>query len=212
MASTHSIIVSKTARYEMEGDPQTASEAWLLLHGYGQLARDMLSACEVLANPTRLLVAPEGLSRFYGKGFSETPGASWMTREAREDEIADYIRYLNAVVDTVCPHLPLTVLGFSQGAATASRWAALGSRKPDRLICWAGDVAHDISGDRLEDVELTLVYGTRDRLLNSDRREALLERVRAMGLAFKTESFEGGHRLDRGTLARVSSGSLGPTR
>lgn len=212
MASTHSIVVSKTARYELEGDPENASEVWLLLHGYGQLARDMLSACEVLASPTRLLVAPEGLSRFYGKGFSETPGASWMTREAREDEITDYVRYLNAVVDAVCPGVPLTVLGFSQGAATASRWAALGSRTPDRLICWAGDVAHDLSGERLKDVELTLVYGTRDRLLDSRRREVLFERVRTMGLSFKTESFDGGHRLDRETLERVASGPPGPSR
>ena len=50
-------------------------------------------------------------------------GASWMTREAREREISDYVAYLDEVAlwirrELGCELAP-TVLGFSQGVATA---------------------------------------------------------------------------------------------
>ncbi len=206
----HSITVSRTARYLVLGNTDTARETWVLLHGYGQLASDFLESCRALATPERLLVAPEGLSRFYGRGFSESPGASWMTREAREDEIRDYVGYLDAVAAELPRVGPLTVLGFSQGAATATRWAALGAARPRRIICWAGDVAHDISGSSLNGVELTIVHGTRDRLLDEGRREVLRKRLEAMGLSYGTLTFEGGHRMDSATLSRLAALPLNP--
>ncbi|NNE70421.1 MAG: hypothetical protein HKN29_08675, partial [Rhodothermales bacterium] len=106
MATEHKIAVTRTARYLISGDPRKARETWLLLHGYGQLADDFLKACRVLESPDRLLVVPEGLSRFYGKGFSERPGASWMTREAREDEIRDYVGYMDALMAHLSPPGP----------------------------------------------------------------------------------------------------------
>ena len=59
-----------------------------------------------------------------------------MTREDRKSEIADYVEYLDAVLDEVTGAsdvesggelVPLTVLGFSQGAHTVCRWVAAGS-------------------------------------------------------------------------------------
>ena len=41
-----------------------------------------------------LVVAPEGMHRFYLQGSSGRVGASWMTKEAREDDIADNLRWL----------------------------------------------------------------------------------------------------------------------
>src|ERR1051325_10016453 len=51
----------------------------------------------------RRLVAPEGLSRFYlsERATERRVGASWMTREDRLAEIADYLGYLDAVYDDV---------------------------------------------------------------------------------------------------------------
>ena len=48
----------------------------------------------------RLLIAPEGLSRFYHEDH-ESIGASWMTREERLEEIKDYLMYLDLVHDRV---------------------------------------------------------------------------------------------------------------
>jgi hypothetical protein len=43
----------------------------------------------------RIIIAPEGLSRFYRKGFSGDVVASWMTKDDRLDDMEDYVRYLN---------------------------------------------------------------------------------------------------------------------
>ena len=87
------------------------------------------------------IVAPEALSRFYDGDMQARMhrdakvGASWMTREDRLSEIADYIAYLDAVHESILARLggarrlPVTVLGFSQGGATAARWVASGGRE-----------------------------------------------------------------------------------
>ena len=68
-------------------------------------------------------MAPEGLSRFYLDAGAGKVGASWMTKEDRAHEIEDYLSYLEQVRAAIIPPVPLTILGFSQGVATAARWA-----------------------------------------------------------------------------------------
>jgi hypothetical protein len=46
-----------------------------------------------------------------------------MTKEDRAHEIEDYLGYLEQVRAALIPSVPLTILGFSQGVATAARWA-----------------------------------------------------------------------------------------
>ena len=73
------------------------------MHGLGQLASVFIGYFKTIATPTRLIVAPEALSRHYipQSGSSGTKdariGATWMTREDRDNEIADYVEYLDAV-------------------------------------------------------------------------------------------------------------------
>ena len=132
------IRVARTARYYALGSAgPSLREIWLVCHGYRQLAGRFLRRFSDLDDGTRLIVAPEGLSRFYlhdseGSHGKEVPiGATWMTREDRENEITDYVGLLDAVVDEVSEEsggqiTRLTVLGFSQGAHTACRWVAAG--------------------------------------------------------------------------------------
>src|SRR5437868_5466529 len=169
----HHIGVSRTARYFTLGESlREVAEVWFACHGYGQLAARFLEKLRVLDDGTRYLVAPEGLSRFY---LSESPaerrvGASWMTREDRLAEIADYVQYLDAVYQDVFKQLDRSqvavhALGYSQGAATVARWAALGRAKVDRLTLWGGEFPPDLDltpetvRDRLRAARLSLVYG-----------------------------------------------------
>ena len=153
------IRVNRTARYYTLGtDGPHLGEVWLVCHGYRQLARRFLPRFDGLDDGTRLIVAPEALSRFYlhdrmtGDRKEVPVGATWMTREHRESEIADYVAYLDAVLHeaTGSPVVqsggdlgvasvgatsaesgveiaPLTVLGFSQGSHTVCRWVAAGA-------------------------------------------------------------------------------------
>src|ERR1019366_4806806 len=102
MPSQHHIPVQKTARYYTLGQigPEI-TDVWFACHGYGQLASDFAAEFECIEAPERLIVVPEALSRFYvpaGPGLhgpDAKVGATWMTREDRESEIADYVSYLD---------------------------------------------------------------------------------------------------------------------
>src|SRR4051812_1623967 len=133
----HHVRVPRTARfYTLGADPDGAGAVWFLLHGYGQLAGEFIRYFADLSTDSTLLVAPEAMNRFYLVSPSKAPagerpvGATWMTREDRESEVGDYVEYLDLLLDEIRPRLApgaaINVLGFSQGAATATRWVAHG--------------------------------------------------------------------------------------
>lgn len=214
-----SLTVPRTARYAAFGPaPASASEWWIVLHGYGQLAADFLTQCRALDDGRRLVVAPEALSRYYepGSGTSAAEarvGASWMTREDRLNEIADYLRYLDLVVDALVAGLTkpptIHVLGFSQATATASRWVAAGRVPAARLVCWGGLIAPELDlvspAAPLRNTRVQLVLGTRDKFATPDVVAREQARLAATGISYEGITFDGGHRLDDATLARIAS-------
>ena len=212
----HHLSVKRTARYFALGDPARAGEVWFACHGYGQLAARFLEKLRVLDDGRRYLVAAEGLSRFY---LSESPterhvGASWMTREDRLAEIDDYVGYLDAVYADLFESLDrarVTVhaLGYSQGAATVSRWAALGKAKIDRLTLWGGefppdlDLTLDAVAGRLRAARMTLVYGRSDEFITPKVVSGIAERLRKHGIPCEEIPFDGGHELNEAVLRRL---------
>jgi len=217
-ALEHRLVVPRTARYltlgafddgDGDGDPE---DVWFLCHGYGQLASEFLDSARALEHPGRVLVAPEALSRFYHEDHKRI-GASWMTREDREREMEDYIRYLDLVheqlfelIDRASVHL--VVLGFSQGAATAARWAVRGCVDVDHLVLWGAATPPELDDETalapLQTMRVTLVGGSRDALFPEPAREEQRSRLRRNGVTFSELGFEGGHRLDDETLLRLT--------
>lgn len=54
------------ARYFTAGEvTQQTKHIWFVLHGYGQLADNFIRKFEVIQSPETVVIAPEGLSRFY---------------------------------------------------------------------------------------------------------------------------------------------------
>jgi len=214
----HHLSVNRTARYFTLGSSSRGvAEVWFLCHGYGQLAARFLEKLRVLDDGRRYLVAPEGLSRFY---LSESPaerrvGASWMTREDRLAEIDDYVPYLDAVSADVFRSLDrvrVTVhaLGYSQGAATVSRWVAMGKAKIDRLTLWGGefppdlDLTVDTVVSRLQAAHLTLVYGRSDEYITPKVVQAVTTRLRQHGIPYQEIPFDGGHELNEAVLNELA--------
>jgi predicted esterase len=210
---SHHITVPRTARYITQGEIESASEVWFLLHGYSMLAASYLRWFETALRPGRLLVAPEALSRAYHeeKGIRRV-GASWMTKEDRDAEIEDYVRYLDLMAARVLAGVPgeprIEIHGFSQGTATACRWVAFGNHLPSRLMLWSGLLPPDLPLDRygpvLNRAGLELAFGSRDAYIHPadvDREQA---RLAAAGLTPRIHRFEGGHRVDRATLMSLT--------
>lgn len=211
MSTTHALRVRRTARVEVHGDPRTARETWILVHGYAQVAADMLAACKPLESRERLLVVPEALSRFYRRGSSGPIGASWMTRELREDEIADYVEYLDEVArwserELGAPQRRVA-LGFSQGAATVWRWATLGTTRLERLVSFGGGVPPDVelvrARARLDATRIELVRGRGDAYHTAEWLERDRTRLAEAELACMTLEFDGGHELPPEVLAQL---------
>jgi predicted esterase len=207
-----SFVVSRHARVGIVGDPATATDAWLLLHGYGMLAQGILHWFEKAGRPRRLLVAPEGLSRFYTTEVEgkRVVGASWATRDDLANELDDQYEYLERVVAGIIPPaVPLHVHGFSQGVSVATRWAVRTERPIRRLVCWAGAIPEEITADglkrKLVREPLHLVVGDRDKRVLPERVEADAARFRTGGLAVQLQRFAGGHVIDAGVLQSLSS-------
>ncbi len=215
-STLHSLQVTRTARVATLGAPSASAVWWVVLHGYGQLAADFIDHFDSVVASGRCIVAPEALSRFYVDGLEhhEEVGASWMTREDRAHEIDDYVSYLDATVQHLrAPRQDpsVRVLGFSQGAATASRWALLGETAIDRLVLWGGGLAHDLDlsahAASLRTMNLTVVGGTEDPYVTTERREKVRRVLERHDIPITVHTFDGGHRLDDDTLGTVVGGA-----
>ena len=205
----HHLPVTRTARYQQLGELSPATrQLWLVLHGYGQLAEYFIRHFAALyaADPAgTVIVAPEALSRFYLQGTAGRVGASWMTRADRLREIEDQASYLSQLLASLLAKCPpgtaVTVLGFSQGTATVSRWLAqcAGHWRPQHLILWAGDFPADIEASRAQQavrgLPVSLVCGTQDEYVSPAQLYEQAEVLRRHGAQVATHSFAGGHTL-----------------
>lgn len=202
------IRVQRTARYHVLGNLEAAPRIWIVLHGYGQLARYFLKNFE--EPDAAVIVAPEGLGRFYLDEAHTRVGASWMTREDRLNEIADQIAYLDALAGELAtralPGAPVHVLGFSQGVATASRWAVQGRTAIAQLVLWAGTIPPELDREMLKkwhSVQVELVIGRHDPLVDPGTLEDAVQRLERSGIRPTTHLFEGGHALEPALLQRL---------
>lgn len=222
----HALVVPRTARYYTLGPTHGfPRELWFVCHGYGQLAGRFLRQFTPLDDGSRLLVAPEALSRFYldpiplrRRDPSPRIGASWMSREDRGAEIADYVAYLEKLQVEIRHPLAgaaprLVVLGFSQGTATVCRWLAASDLRVDQLVLWGGTIPPELDlaawSSRLHDAAITLVAGDDDEYATPEAVAAEAERLSAAGVAFTLQRFSGGHAIDGLALRQLADGFAG---
>jgi predicted esterase len=221
MLREHHLTVTKTARYFTLGDVhETLRQVWFVCHGYGQLAGRFLRHFEDLDDGHRLIVAPEALSRFYvesgvGASHADVPvGATWMTREDRLSEIADYVSYLDALYaqmfqDVRRERVGVYVLGFSQGVATVCRWVGAAGCKADALILWGGLIPNDLElpavAPIFRQLRLTTVAGERDSMISREHLDKQEERLSELGIPHRLITFDGGHHLDRALLGSLAA-------
>jgi len=161
---------------EHDGDAAVSSRVLIGFHGYGQAGEDMMADLRLIPGAdawTRVSI--QALNRFYTRGDARVV-ASWMTRDDREQAIADNIAYVNSALE----HVPSTRLehparsgqgstgarehasaaapqhnstpalvfvGFSQGVAMAYRAALSGARPATGVIALAGDIPPELKTD-----------------------------------------------------------------
>lgn len=172
------------------------------LHGYGQLARYFVQKFNHLPENI-LIIAPEGMHRFYLNGHSGRVGASWMTKEAREQDIEDNMEWLSALDKQVSKEYSIQrriLLGFSQGGATAIRWAARNPSNFESLIVWGSDFPPDASASstEFENLRRHFVLGEADEFIQGDRKNELVSLYEKLN--FRIHSYPGTHDIAQDLL------------
>lgn len=206
------LSINYNARYYQLGElTSSTNQLWFVIHGYGQLARYFIQKFNILDNGDHCVIAPEGLSKFYLEGYSGRVGATWMTKEDRLTDIENYVNYLNTLYHSLKnsqTNLRVNVVGFSQGAATASRWVAQSSVSIDRLILWAGIFPPDMdvvdAGRRFSNMEVINVYGEKDPFLDNNKFKEQFKIIKSLGITSPTITFDGVHDIDSDTLLALA--------
>jgi len=198
---------SKTFRYFTHGNPEKAKYALYVLHGYGQLASFFIRKFQDLGEEY-YIIAPEGMHRFYLNGSSGRVGASWMTKEAREEDITDTQNWLSTLQKEVNSNSSFekeVVLGFSQGGATAARWNTINSI-PNQIY-WASIFPPDVAIHNLitnaSDSKKYFVLGSNDEYFDETQQKEIFSFYKKNG--FKTIEFTGNHVIENKILKKVLS-------
>lgn len=211
--TSHHLPVHRTARFFTLGEihPEI-NEVWFVLHGYGQTALEFAQPFRVHQRANRLIVIPEALSRFYRRNQDRTIGASWMTSEDRKFEIRDYVNYLNRLYESliekgISTDAAVVVLGFSQGASTASRWLTSDTVSASRLILWGGQPAFELCNENFQASitasSTTLVTGSSDPYMSTDRAREVASLISTDTHPVEAMIFDGPHEINPAMLAQL---------
>lgn len=209
------IIVPKTARYFQLGEFTEQTETvWFVCHGYAQMANYFIKKFDVLDTNKNLIIAPEGLHRFYWKGFSDRVVASWMTKEDRTNDIKDYVNFLEMVYKEVLSsfknkNVKINVLGFSQGTATVCRWIANNKSQVDNLILWAGGMPNDLNFENdkpiFNKMKNYLVIGNEDEFINEKQVAEQTDLLLKNNISFELIRFDGTHEIPPDVLLNLAN-------
>lgn len=199
---------SKTYRFEEQGNPRIAKHLVIALHGYGQLPHYFIRKFNTLSKDF-YVVCPEGPHRFYLKGTSGRVGASWMTKEARLDDISDNNEWLSALLDELLEKYTfekITLIGFSQGAATAARWHEK-RRIAYNFVLWAGVFPPDLDlpkdSNAFKDSKNFFLVGDNDEYFSTAKIEAMRHQLRERKVNFEFIPFEGTHDITAKAIEKL---------
>ncbi|QDH79138.1 alpha/beta hydrolase [Echinicola soli] len=187
------------------------NDLWIALHGYGQLAPYFLRKFKSQFHEKRLFIAPEAQNHGYLKGFSGRVGANWMTKHERGNAIANNNRFLNQILarnlEQFTDPPSIHILGFSQGCATATRWASQLSCPIKSLILWGGGFAHDLDfsmvSSKLSETRIWSVEGDSDEFLTDERKLEQAEILSRMTVKKESILYSGGHDIYEAPLEKI---------
>jgi predicted esterase len=188
---------------------KAGSGALVGFHGYAQTGTDMMDELgRIPGADSWKRVSIQALNRFYIRG-NEKIVSSWMTREDREQAIADNIAYVDAALEHLAPstkhtqhqalstqHGTLVFAGFSQGVAMAYRAALMGARPAAGIIALAGDIPPEVKSDapgRHPWPKVLIGVGDKEQWYTGAKLDDDLAFLNARGINHSLVRFKGGH-------------------
>jgi len=166
-------------------------------HGYGENAAAQFARLEAIPGAGDwTLLSVQALHRFYRGRSAEEVVACWMTREDREDAIADNIAYVDAALDVLPAGAPARIVyaGFSQGVAMAFRAAVRGKRSAAGVIAVGGDVPPELLADAaLSFPPVFLARGTKDEWYTAAKLDADVAALQSRGVRVDAFVYDAPH-------------------
>jgi len=147
----HVVETRTHGRFRMRTPSGPARGILVGFHGYTEDAEKHLADLESIPGlEDWALVAVDALHAFYARSSgSGRVVRGWMTRDLRQEAIADNVRYVRLVFERLRTRfgwrLPLATLGFSQGASMAWRAALLAGHEVAAVIALAGDIPPELA-------------------------------------------------------------------
>ena len=181
--------------------PETKN-VWVVLHGIGYLSRYFLKYFKDLNPDENYIIAPQAQSKYYLNNEYRHVGASWLTKENTEAEIENVLNYLEEIYTAeALQNAPKLILfGYSQGVSVATRWVARNKVECSHLILHSGGLPKELQPEDfafLKEIKVTLIYGTKDEYLNSEKLRTEEGRAKELfGDNLEIISFEGGHEVN----------------
>jgi predicted esterase len=197
-------------------EPAAGSSSTLVgFHGYAQTGGDMMDELRRIPGAAAWTrVSIQALNRFYIRGDAQVVSC-WMTREDREQAIADNIAYVDAALEhpalstertqhpapsTLHPapgtRHPLVFVGFSQGVAMAYRAALMGVHPAAGIIALAGDIPPDVKTDaptRHPWPKVLIGVGDKEQWYTGAKLDEDLAFLKGRAIDHSVVRFAGGH-------------------
>ncbi len=197
---TERIVATSVRGRYLAVPPGTPGPAPILVgfHGYAEDAETQLARLSAIPESDRwLIVSIQGLHRFYRHRTNRVV-ASWMTRQDRENAIADNIAYVSRCLDAVAsewPTLPTLVFaGFSQGVGMAFRAAVNDTHGEAAVIAVGGDIPPEITQRDLGRLpKALLARGNSDYLYKEQQFAADERRLRDASVGVLAITLQAGH-------------------
>lgn len=175
--------------------PAAAAGVLLGFHGYLETADVQLARMEgIPGSAAWTLASVQALNRVY-RGRSEETVASWMTRQDRDEMIADNIAYVDAVVEALgidSRSTKIVCAGFSQGGAMAFRAGVRGAFGAAGIVSVGADVPPDVIREA-RFPPILVVRGARDAWLTAEKLDPGVAALRARGAEVAALVVDAGH-------------------
>ncbi len=171
---------------------------WFVCHGMGYLSRYFLRNFSELNAHENYIIAPQAQSKYYIPPKFKHVGSCWLTKENTLKETENVIRYFDAVfeAENIPSNKNLIVLGYSQGVSVAMRYVAKRKLNCSQLVLHSGGIPKELTPEDFEflNTKVTMIYGTEDEYLNSERIAHETQRAKAMfGKNLNIIPFKGKH-------------------
>ena len=194
-----------TQPYEvLNSNTGKTKRVWVVFHGIGFLSRYFLRYFSHLDPAENYVIAPQAPSLYYLDTDYRHVGASWLTREHTQRNMANLLNYLDALYHQEslekAPHL--TLMGYSQGVSVLCRWIAGRKISCNRLMLYAGRVPSELQPqdfDHLSKQSPVEVYlGTDDPFVAMQSGPAPESRLDELfGHRLQMIHYPGGHELKK---------------